>query len=113
MLLPHPLPDLGPGWKSNSQQEPVGTIAGTKAADMKKRHQAGQVLIEYILLMVVLIGILGTVTTFFRNQKTFSTLTNAVWAGVAQMAEKGSWPSVNDPIHPNHFDRARTLASNP
>lgn len=79
---------------------------------MKKRNQAGQVLIEYILLMVVLVGILGTATTFFRNQKTFSTLTNAIWAGVAQMAEKGSWPSASTPVHPNSFDRVRTLDPN-
>ena len=112
MLFPTQDPDLGPGLKSSSQQEPAGTTNGSRAVDMKKRNQAGQVLIEYILLMVVLVGILGTVTTFFRNQKTFSTLTNAIWAGVAQMAERGSWPSAGAPIHPNSFDRARTLDPN-
>lgn len=73
----------------------------------RRRGQAGQVLIESLLLMVLSVGLLGVTLQYFRDTQTFSRITNAVWAGVAQMAEYGNWPGASTPVHPNSSIRAR------
>jgi hypothetical protein len=69
--------------------------------------QAGQVMIESLLLMVLSVSLLGVVVKYFADEKTFAKLTNAVWAGVAQMTEYGNWPGAGAPVHPNSSIRAR------
>jgi hypothetical protein len=71
--------------------------------------QRGQILIESILLMVMTIGLLNIALGIIRDKKTFSVMTNAVWAGVAQMAEYGNWPTASPPHHPNSSERGRIL----
>ena len=44
---------------------------------------------------------------YFKDEKTFGKITNAVWAGVAQMTEYGNWPGASAPVHPNSSIRAR------
>jgi hypothetical protein len=69
--------------------------------------QAGQVMIESLLLMVLSVSLLGMLTKYFADEKTFGKLTNAIWAGVAQMTEYGNWPGASAPVHPNSSIRAR------
>lgn len=75
---------------------------------IRKQNQAGQVLIESLLLMVLSIGLLGATLQYFKDTKTFGKITNAVWSGVAQMSEYGSWPNAATPVHPNSSIRTRT-----
>lgn len=74
-----------------------------------RTDRRGQVLIESLLLMVVSIGLLSATLQYFREAKTFSKITNAVWLGVGQMGEYGNWPGANSPIHPNSSIRVRLL----
>ncbi len=69
-------------------------------------NNKGQVLIESLLLMVLSFGLLGATLKYFRDTKTFSNITNVVWAGVAQMAEYGNWPGTKN-VHPNASVRVR------
>ncbi len=73
------------------------------------RNSKGQVLIESLLLMFISVGLLGLTLRYFRDNKTFSKITNSVWAGVAQMAEYGNWPGANATIQPNNPKRVRLL----
>lgn len=73
----------------------------------RRRGQSGQVLIESLLLMVLSVGLLGVTLQYFRSTQTFGRITNAVWAGVAQMAEYGNWPGAGAPVHPNSSIRTR------
>ena len=73
----------------------------------KRLGRSGQVLIESLLLMVLSISFLGILVKYFKDEKTFGKITNAVWAGVAQMSEYGNWPGASAPVHPNSSIRAR------
>lgn len=98
--------------KNNLRQDQVLKMSGNNKPNrnLKKRfHQSGQVLIESLLLMVLSVGLLGATLQYFRDTKTFSLITNAVWAGVAQMTEYGDWPSAGAPVHPNSGVRVRLL----
>ena len=69
----------------------------------------GQVLIESLLLMIVSLGLLAATLNYFRESRTLDRVVNAIWAGVGQMAEYGTWPTAGkDPAHPNNLDRMRT-----
>jgi hypothetical protein len=73
----------------------------------RKLGRSGQVLIESLLLMVLSVSFLGIAVKYFKETQTFSKITNVVWAGVAQVAEYGNWPSASPPIHPNSSIRTR------
>ena len=74
-----------------------------------RSNQRGQVLIESLLLMVLSVGLLGATLQYFRDTQTFNKITNAVWDGVANMAEYGNWRSSGPSKHPNSGDRVRLL----
>lgn len=87
-------------------------MIGKKDREIKKRRlssQSGQVLMEGLLLLVLSLGLLGATLRYLKNDKTLDKLTNAAWAGVAQMAEYGNWPGGPQPVHPNDSSRVRTL----
>lgn len=73
----------------------------------RRLGQSGQVLIESLLLMILSLSFLGILVKYFNEEKIFGKLTNAVWAGVAQMTEYGNWPGASAPVHPNSSIRAR------
>ncbi len=83
-------------------------ISRNKEMKKLRTNRQGQVLIESLLLMVISVGLLGATLKYFKDTKTFSNVTNVIWAGVSQMAEYGNWPGTNN-VHPNHLDRMRTL----
>lgn len=73
------------------------------------KSRSGQVAMEGMLLLVVSLGLLGATLRYLKDDKTLDKLTNAAWAGVAQMAEYGNWPGGPAPVHPNDSSRVRTL----
>ncbi len=97
--------------KNNLQQDQVLKMNGNnKNRDLNlKTSQRGQVLIESLLLMVLSVGLLGATLQYFRDTKTFGKITNAVWAGVAQLTEYGNWPDTGTVVHPNSSIRTRYL----
>lgn len=74
-----------------------------------RTDQRGQILIESLLIMVVSVGLLMAALNFLKETKTLDKVVNVIWAGVAEMAEYGTWPTPQGPMHPNNSDRMRTL----
>lgn len=80
----------------------------------RKRRQSGQVIIEYILLMVVLIGVFTAIVDFLKDQGFATKFTQDPWARLNGMIQCGSWVpcGVSTPasgVHPNTANRVLTL----
>ena len=88
-------------------------------------NNRGQIAIESVLLMVVLLGAFLAVTNYARDKKLLSKFVDKPMQSVAIMAGYGVWKSVDDTgckapgrpgvsigkCHPNSI--ARSLSSNP
>lgn len=77
-------------------------------------NQSGQMIIEYILLMVVLIGVGTAIVDFLKDQKFATKFTQDPWEKMNGMIQCGSWSpcGVETPAaggHPNNQNRVLTL----
>ncbi len=77
--------------------------------DSSRSGQNGQIMIETLLIMIVSLGLLMTTLNYFKESRALAKITNAIWAGVAEMAEYGTWPTAQPPIHPNDHDKVRII----
>lgn len=76
--------------------------------------QSGQMIIEYILLMVVLIGVGTAIVDFLKDQEFATKFTQSPWAKLNGMIQCGNWVAcgVETPAsggHPNSSNRVLTL----
>ena len=70
-------------------------------------NQRGQVTVEYILIMVVLVGITLAVRTGLNQSGLMPDLVKKPWKLVAGMLESGVWaePAAARNAHPGRFSR--------
>jgi hypothetical protein len=73
-------------------------------------NQRGQLVVEAILLMTVLLGITMAVSSFLQKNKIAQNLTFDPWSHLSSMIECGSWSSCRTlGVHPSTADRGLSL----
>jgi hypothetical protein len=76
---------------------------------MKKRLRSnkGQMTIEAVLLMTIMVAFFATTRKIISGQNYMSKLVSGPWSHVAGMIENGVWkPALTSKqLHPNVFDR--------
>lgn len=76
--------------------------------------EAGQGIVEYILLMVVLIGVFSSIMNVLKANNLATRFTQEPWGKLNGMIQCGNWVEcgVNSPaaaVHPNSSNRVLTL----
>lgn len=71
------------------------------------RSQGGQLIMEAVILMVILVGVALTITKYFTSQEVLHNLISGPWKSLAGMMQNGEWgtPDATDAIHPNAHNR--------
>ncbi len=77
----------------------------------KVKNQKGQVLIEAVLLLTLVVGMWSVFTKFAKQKKWFDSLVNGPWQTMSGMIETGVWdpPQKSKSKHPNSFNRVISL----
>ena len=80
----------------------------------RPRRQRGQAIVEYILLMVVLIGVFSSIMRILKDNELATRFTTGPWEKINGMIQCGNWVGcgVNQPapgVHPNTQNRVLTL----
>ncbi|MDE0119488.1 MAG: hypothetical protein OXM55_05720 [Bdellovibrionales bacterium] len=71
------------------------------------KKQKGQITVEMVLLLVVMIGMSYLVLKEFQVQKLFKNFISNPWKTIGGMIESGSWQKQPEAKrdHPNHWKR--------
>ncbi|MES2855668.1 MAG: hypothetical protein V4692_07385 [Bdellovibrionota bacterium] len=74
-------------------------------------HQSGQMTIEAILIMTILMAITVAVSSGIRNQQVLASIVEGPWAATQGMIEDGVWQpvSVSKVAHPSKSSRRRSF----
>lgn len=77
---------------------------------MKKNRlnsNKGQLLIEAVLLLTLLMGLWSLFSRYARDHKWFDSLVSGPWQTMSGMIESGTWqePQKARKTHPNNFNR--------
>lgn len=77
----------------------------------RKQQQRGQVIIEMVLLLVLVVGLWGMFSNYAKQRKWFENLVTGPWQSTAGMIEAGVWEPPQKAIakHPNNFNRVVSL----
>lgn len=72
-----------------------------------KNSQKGQMIVEAILIMVVLLAIVGLTAQVFKKDDFVASLVSKPWQNIAGMLQNGVWapPNKGAKLHPNHYIR--------
>ena len=75
------------------------------------RSNVGQMAVEMILIMVVLVALLGMIRDFLQENSAFQSLTQAPWQSLSGMITSGVWKKPDEAInyHPNLHKRHGTV----
>lgn len=78
---------------------------------VQKLGQRGQVIIEMVLLLVLVVGLWGMFSNYAKQKKWFENLVTGPWQSTAGMIEAGVWEPPQKAIakHPNNFNRVVSL----
>lgn len=73
----------------------------------RKKSQRGQVLIEAVLLLTLVVGLWSAFSNYAKQQKWFENIITGPWDTMSGMIESGVWkPSKKAQAeHPNNFNR--------
>ena len=82
-----------------------------KKKKSKIRSQKGQVLIEAVLLLTLIVGLWSVFSKVAKQTKWFEKMVNGPWATMSGMIESGVWAQDKkaQAMHPNHFTRVVSL----
>lgn len=74
----------------------------------KFQSQAGQAVIEMVLLMVISVGLLLSFNKKMKDKKLFDSIIGKPWIAASGMIECGSWGSPSEvcKYHPNQINRS-------
>jgi hypothetical protein len=77
----------------------------------KVKNQKGQVLIEAVLLLTLVVGMWSVFSKYAKQKKWFDSLVNGPWQTMSGMIETGVWdaPQKSKSKHPNSFNRVISL----
>ncbi len=86
---------------------------GTVNSKMNMQNQKGQLLVEAVLLMVVMIGLTVFINQQLQERRFFQTLVTGPWTRLQGMVECGVWQPCRGQadLHPN--TRARHISTDP
>lgn len=86
----------------------------TSAVFHRVRNQSGQIIIENVLLMVVLLGVASSIVGVLKDNGLATKFTQGPWDRLNGMIQCGAWtpcgvekPTAN--VHPNTQNRVLTL----
>jgi hypothetical protein len=74
-------------------------------------NQRGQFMIEGLLIMVVFMGLVAIVASFFKKNEIFENLVKAPWTSLAGMLQNGEWLATaqSQTMHPSQSGRHVTI----
>ena len=74
------------------------------------RNKTGQMTVEIILVLAVIVAGAVTVGSIFRQQQFFANLVSGPWQSVAGLIQNGVWGTPEETMskHPNQFGRVST-----
>ena len=75
------------------------------------RSQSGQMIIESILIMAILLGVTTMTTRYLRDNETIAQLITGPWDMLAGMIQNGVWAPQDKAkvLHPNFQGRGASL----
>ena len=78
---------------------------------MKLKEQSGQMIVESILIMTMLVGFAYFISSYFRSNEIFARLISSPWTNLAGVIQNGTWapPQKNMNLHPSDMDRRISL----
>ncbi len=76
------------------------------------RNQSGQMILESILILTILLAITMTTASQLKQNETFAKMMSGPWSKLAGMIQNGVWmePGKSDAYHPNHAGRGASLS---
>lgn len=88
--------------------------SGRKSLNLKASRQQGQVIVEYVLLLVVVLGVARVLVQGLNQMDFIQTLTYKPWAKLDGMIQCGVWQacgtnSIKAGLHPEDMARAISL----
>jgi hypothetical protein len=71
------------------------------------KNQRGQFVVEGILLMIVFMGIVAMLASFFKSNEVLKNLVKAPWTNLAGMLQNSEWmpPDKGQVFHPGRAPR--------
>lgn len=74
-------------------------------------RQSGQMIVESVVIMLVLLTIMAVFTTTMKQNEIFSRLVVGPWQSLAGMLQNGAWgsPAQTMAFHPVFHDRRHTM----
>lgn len=78
---------------------------------MKLKEQSGQMIVESILIMTMLVGFAFVITSYFRSNEVVARLVSSPWTNLSGVIQNGTWapPQQNMQMHPSNMDRRLSL----
>ncbi len=75
-----------------------------------KKNNKGQVTVEAVLMVIVVLAVVTLVGDFFKSNEVFKKIVHAPWQSMSGMLQNGTWgpPSETNFAHPNRGDQNRT-----
>jgi hypothetical protein len=75
------------------------------------KNQRGQFVLEGILLMVVFMGLVALVASFFQSNEVLKNLVKTPWTNLAGMLQNSAWapPQASQNLHPSRAFRHVTI----
>lgn len=76
-----------------------------------RSSQSGQMIVEYVLLTVIVVGVALFISTQFRDNELLGEIVEKPWQSLAGMIQNGSWapPSDSMQLHPNYRGRTTSV----
>jgi hypothetical protein len=79
------------------------------------RGQGGQLIVEAVLIIVVMMAVTFAVGNYFKSQEVFKSLITKPWQSLAGLLQNGVWgaPAVTNVSHPNGHGRHIVITGEP
>ena len=79
------------------------------------QNQSGQLIVEAVLILVVLMGVSMAVANYFKENEVLKTMISGPWANLSGMLQNGVWatPAAGGAIHPNAGGRHVAIIGEP
>ncbi|MCK6599036.1 MAG: hypothetical protein L6Q37_11785 [Bdellovibrionaceae bacterium] len=80
----------------------------------KKSNQAGQFVIEAVLILFLSVMLFTALVKSFKDKEIIENILTKPWSKIAGMLENGAWgdPAATRAIHPNNHENVATLKQN-
>ena len=75
------------------------------------KNQKGQMTVEAVLIIVLLVGLAAGVSSAFRSNEFVATLVSEPWRQLSGMIQNGNWgsPDATRSDHPSSLDRHSSM----